>query len=60
MGMNSALIDHTLLPNWTVPGILLVVLIGGGMLTAAFTTVSNRRLASPAPTARATLPTRSR
>ncbi len=48
MGMDSAWIDHTLLPSWTVPGILLVLLIGGGMITAAFATVWDRRLAAPA------------
>jgi hypothetical protein len=47
-GLEAAWIEHTLLPSWTVPGILLIVLVGGGMLTAAAATLRVRALAAPA------------
>ena len=47
-GLEAAWIEHTLLPSWTVPGILLVVLIGGGLLGAAAATLRAHALAAPA------------
>jgi hypothetical protein len=47
-GLEAAWIEHTLLPSWTVPGILLVVVIGGGMLAAAAATLRAQALAAPA------------
>ena len=47
-GLEVAWIEHTLLPSWTVPGILLIVLVGGGMLAAAAVTLTVRALAAPA------------
>jgi hypothetical protein len=47
-GLEVAWIEHTLLPSWTIPGILLIVLVGGGMLTAAAVTLRVRALAAPA------------
>jgi hypothetical protein len=47
-GLDPAWIDHTLLPSWTIPGILLAVVVGGGMLAAAAVSVRSRRLAAPA------------
>jgi len=50
-GLDTAWIDHTLLPSWTITGILfavLAVLVGGGMLAAAAVSARSRRLAAPA------------
>jgi hypothetical protein len=47
-GLDTAWIDHTLLPSWTIPGILLAALVGGGMLAAAAVSARSRRLAAPA------------
>jgi hypothetical protein len=47
-GLEVAWIEHTLLPSWTLPGILLMVLIGGGMLAAATATLRAHALAAPA------------
>jgi hypothetical protein len=47
MGMDRAWIDHTLLPDYTIPGVLLVV-IGGGMAAAAGLTLTHPRAARPA------------
>ena len=48
MGLDTAWIDHTLLPDYTIPGVLLMVVIGGGMALAAAATVTRPRLARPA------------
>ena len=48
MTMQTAWIGHTLFPNWTIPGILLIVCVGGGLLGAAMATMVDRRLAAPA------------
>lgn len=47
-GMEVAWIAHTLLPSWTIPGILLAGLVGGGMLTAVVLTVRRPALTAPA------------
>ena len=47
-GLDTAWIEHTLLPSWTIPGVLLAVLVGGGMLTAAAVSLRDRALAAPA------------
>lgn len=47
-GLDVAWIEHTLLPSWTIPGVLLALLVGGGMLTAAVVTLRERALAAPA------------
>jgi hypothetical protein len=47
-GLKTAWIDHTLLPSWTIPGLLLAVLVGGGMLAAAAVSIPSRGLAAPA------------
>ena len=47
-GLDTAWIEHTLLPSWTIPGVLLAVLVGGGMLTAAAISLRDRALAAPA------------
>jgi hypothetical protein len=47
-GLEVAWIEHTLLPSWTVPGMLLMVLVGGGMVAAAAATLRARTLAAPA------------
>jgi hypothetical protein len=47
-GLDTAWIDHTLLRSWTIPGILLAVIVGGGMLAAAAVSVRSPRLAAPA------------
>jgi hypothetical protein len=47
-GLDAAWIDHTLIPSWTIPGILLAVVVGGGMLAAAAVSMRSRRLAAPA------------
>lgn len=48
MGMHRAWIDHTLLPDYTIPGILLLVVIGGGAAAAATATLVRPQLARPA------------
>jgi hypothetical protein len=48
MGLDTAWIDHTLLPDYTVPGLLLLVVIGGGMALAAAAALMRPRLALPA------------
>jgi peptidoglycan/LPS O-acetylase OafA/YrhL len=48
MGMDVAWIDHTLLPGWQIPGVLLAVLIGGGMLAAAALSLRRPPLAAAA------------
>jgi hypothetical protein len=48
MGLDTAWIDHTLLPDYTVPGLLLLVVIGGGMALAAAAALWRPRLALPA------------
>jgi hypothetical protein len=48
MGLDTGWIDHTLLPDYTIPGILLAVVIGGGMALAAAVTLTRPRLAAPA------------
>ena len=48
LGMNRGWIDHTLLPGWEIPGLLLAVVIGGGMLSAALISFRWPRLAAPA------------
>jgi hypothetical protein len=48
MGLDTAWIDHTLLPDYTVPGLLLLVVIGGGMALAAAAALGRPRLALPA------------
>ena len=48
MGMDVAWIDHTLLPGWEIPGVLLAVVIGGGMLAAAAVSMRRRSLAASA------------
>jgi hypothetical protein len=47
MGMDRAWIDHTLLPDYTIPGILLLVVIGGGGAAAATATLVRPQLARP-------------
>jgi hypothetical protein len=39
MGMDTGWISHSLLPDYTIPGILLAVLIGGGMCVSAVLTL---------------------
>jgi len=48
MGMDRAWIDHTLLPDYTIPGVLLLVVIGGGAATAAAATLLRPHLGPPA------------
>ncbi len=48
MGLDTAWIDHTLLPDYTIPGVLLMVVIGGGMALAAAAVLTRPRLARPA------------
>jgi hypothetical protein len=55
MGLNTAWIDHTLLPDYTVPGLLLLVVIGGGMPLAAAAALWRPRLALPAALAMGTV-----
>ena len=47
-GLEVAWIAHTLLPSWTIPGILLAGLVGGGMLTAVVLTLRRPALTAPA------------
>lgn len=47
-GLEVAWIEHTLLPSWTIPGILLAGLVGGGMLAAGVLTLRRPALAAPA------------
>ncbi len=55
MGLDTAWIDHTLLPDYTVPGVLLLVVIGGGMALAAAAALLRPRLALPAALAMGTV-----
>ena len=48
MGMRPEWIEHSLLGGWAVPGALLIVLIGGGMLWAASMALVRPCLAGPA------------
>lgn len=48
MGMRSGWIDHSLLEGWQVPGVLLLVVIGGGMVSAAVIGLRSPLWASPA------------
>ena len=48
MGLDRAWIDHTLLPDYTIPGVLLVAVIGGGSAAAAAVTLARPRLGRPA------------
>jgi hypothetical protein len=48
MGMDVAWIDHTLLPGWQIPGLLLAVGVGGGMLAAAALSLRRPPLAAAA------------
>lgn len=48
MGMNRAWIDHTLLPDYTIPGVLLLAVIGGGTAAAAALTLARPHLGRPA------------
>jgi hypothetical protein len=47
-GLDPAWIEHTLIPSWTIPGILLAVVVGGGMLAAAAASTRRPALAAPA------------
>lgn len=47
MGMDRAWIDHTLLPDYTIPGVLLLVVIGGGTAAAAAVTLARPRAGRP-------------
>jgi hypothetical protein len=47
MGLDPAWIAHTLLPDYTIPGVLLATVIGGGIGCAAVLTLTYRRLAYP-------------
>jgi hypothetical protein len=46
-GLDTRWIDHTLLPDYTIPGVLLMVVIGGGMALAAAATALRPRIARP-------------
>jgi hypothetical protein len=48
MGMDRAWIDHTLLPDYTIPGVLLLAVIGGGSAAAAAVTLTRPGLGRPA------------
>jgi hypothetical protein len=48
MGMDRAWIDHTLLPDYTIPGVLLLAVIGGGTAAAAALTLARPQLGRPA------------
>jgi hypothetical protein len=48
MGLDRGWIDHTLLPDYTIPGVLLAVVLGGGMGLAAALTLARPLLAAPA------------
>lgn len=48
MGMDRAWIDHTLLPDYTIPGVLLLTAIGGGTAAAAVLTLARPQLGRPA------------
>ena len=48
MGMDRAWIDHTLLPDYTIPGVLLLAVIGGGFSGAAAVTLMRPHLGRPA------------
>jgi hypothetical protein len=48
MGMDRAWIDHTLLPDYTIPGVLLLGVIGGGTAAAAGLTLTHPRAGRPA------------
>ena len=47
MGLDRRWIAHTLLPDYTIPGLLLLLLIGGGMSAAAVVTLRRPQLARP-------------
>jgi hypothetical protein len=48
MGMDRAWIDHTLLPDYTIPGVLLLAVVGGGAAAAAAVTLVRPQLGRPA------------
>jgi hypothetical protein len=48
LGMPTAWIRHSLFPDYALPGLLLIVLIGGGMLAAALATALRAELTAPA------------
>jgi hypothetical protein len=47
MGLDRSWIAHTLLPDYTIPGLLLLVVIGGGMSAAAVASLRRPQLARP-------------
>lgn len=47
MGLDRSWISHTLLPDYTIPGLLLLLVIGGGMSAAALVTLRRPALARP-------------
>ena len=48
LGMPNEWISHSLFPNYALPGVLLIGLIGGGMVGAAAITLRRSVLAGPA------------
>jgi hypothetical protein len=47
LGVRGSWLDGTPFPNYTVPGLVLLVVIGGGMLTTTIVTCINSRFAAP-------------
>jgi hypothetical protein len=48
LGAKQAWLDGTVFPDYTVPGLFLLIVIGGGMFTAAALTLCRHRHAAPA------------
>jgi hypothetical protein len=47
-GLKEAWLDGSPFPDYTIPGVFLLVVIGGGMIAAAVLTLGGSRLAAPA------------